>query len=123
MAQVAANAADAGRLQSGEDQTCRFVSCAETHARLNARHARRSDGGHCRTAWPCRHANDGKALRAPGAELYRRYHSCPLPDAGDCRGKHGDSHPGQKTTASGAMSAQIEALAPLPLRAENLVAG
>src|SRR6266508_6401762 len=37
---------------------------------LNAGHARRSYGRHCRTARPCRHPDDGKALCAPATSWF-----------------------------------------------------
>ena len=70
---VAPIAADAGSVRASEDQAGDFIPCASPHPWLDARHARRSDGRHRRATRPCRHADDGKALRAPGAVLRRRH--------------------------------------------------
>ena len=70
---VAPIAANAGSLPESEDQAGNLVPRAPPHPWLGPRHARRSDGCHRRTAWSCRHADDRKALCAPGTILRRRH--------------------------------------------------
>ena len=76
---VASIATDAGSQPASEDQAGNLVPCAPPHPRLDTRHARRADGRHCRTAWARRHADDGKALCAPGPILRRRHDPCAFP--------------------------------------------
>ena len=90
--QVAPIAANAGGLQESENQAGDFISRAPPHSWLDARHARRSDGRHRRTAWPCRHADDRKTLCAPCAILRRRHDPRAFSNAWNCRGKLCDAH-------------------------------
>jgi len=62
----------------------RFISRASTHAWFHARHARRADGRHCRTARPRRHADDGKALRTSCTIVCRRHDPSPFPHTRHC---------------------------------------